>query len=82
LAVLFTVGQYTEGEIRSQIGTQWLEGGREMVGLMFGAIGLLIVVVLSVLEARAEEALWSKCRGEESRRRAQQRISLGKSRIR
>jgi hypothetical protein len=53
-----------------------------MVSLMFGAMGLLVVVVLSILEARAEKALWSKCRREESRRRAQQRISLGKSRIR
>jgi hypothetical protein len=54
----------------------------EMVGLLFGAIGLLTFVGLSVLAARAEQALWSKCRETESLRETQQQISLGKSRIR
>jgi hypothetical protein len=52
-----------------------------MAGIL-GVIGLMIVAVLAVLEARAEQGMWSKCRGEQSRREMQQRISLGKSRIR
>ena len=53
-----------------------------MASLIFSLIGLLVIAVFSVLEARAEESLWSKCRRRESLRRAQQQISLGKSRIR
>lgn len=61
------------------------EGSKEvqqMAGLIVGVIGLLIIGAFCVLAARAEEALWSKCRGNESRRQMQQQISLGKSRIR
>ena len=50
--------------------------------LIFFVIGLLIIAVFSVLAARAEEALWSKCRRIDSRRRVQQQITLGKSHIR
>jgi hypothetical protein len=53
-----------------------------MASLILGVIGLLIIAVFSVLEARAEEALWSKCRRRESLRQMQQQISLGKSHIR
>jgi hypothetical protein len=53
-----------------------------MASLIVGLVGLLVVVALSVLEARAEQSLWSKCRREERLRELQQRISLGKSRIR
>jgi hypothetical protein len=53
-----------------------------MIGILLGGVGLLVVVAVSVLEARAEEALWRKCRGKESLRKMQQEISLGKSRIR
>jgi hypothetical protein len=54
----------------------------EMASVIVGVIGVLIIAALCVLAARAEEALWSKCRGNESRRQMQQQISLGKSRIR
>jgi hypothetical protein len=53
-----------------------------MASLIVGLIGLLIIGAFCVLGARAEEALWSKCRGNESRRQMQQEISLGKSRVR
>jgi hypothetical protein len=56
-----------------------------MVTLISVAIGLLVIAVLSVLavlEARAEEALWSECRRSESIRQTQQQISVGKSHIR
>lgn len=53
-----------------------------MIGIVLGGMGLLVVVAASVLEARAEEALWRKCRGKESLRQAQQQIGLGRARIR
>jgi hypothetical protein len=53
-----------------------------MFGFMLGVLGLLIVATVSVLAARAEESLWSKCRRRESLRQMQQQISVGKSRIR
>ena len=56
-----------------------------MVSLISVVIGLLAIAALSVLvvlEARAEEALWSECRGRESLRQMQQQITLGKSHIR
>jgi hypothetical protein len=59
-----------------------LEEVLEMVGILFGVVGLLTFVVLPASAARAEQALWSKCRGKESLRETQLRISLGKSRIR
>jgi hypothetical protein len=53
-----------------------------MLGFMLGVMGLLVIAAVSVLAARAEESLWSKCRGNESLRQMQQQVSLGKSRIR
>ena len=56
-----------------------------MVSLISVVIGLLVIAALSVvvvLEARAEEALWSECKRSESVRQTQQQISLGKSHIR
>jgi hypothetical protein len=53
-----------------------------MVGLVAGSVGLLVIVATSVLEARVEQFLWSKCRREDPLREMQQHISLGKSRIR
>jgi hypothetical protein len=53
-----------------------------MVGPLLVVIGLLVIGAFSVLEARAEEALRSKCRRNESLRQMQQQISLGKSHIR
>lgn len=50
--------------------------------LIFVVIGLLIMAAFSVLAARAEEALWSKCRRRESCLRMQQQITLGKAHIR
>ena len=53
-----------------------------MASLISVVIGLLVLVtlfVLAVLEARAEETLWSKCGEGESRRQMQQQITLGKS---
>ena len=45
-------------------------------------VGLLAIVSFSVLAARAEKELWRKCRRSESRRRMQQRITMGKSQLR
>jgi hypothetical protein len=53
-----------------------------MASLIFVVIGLLIIAAFSVLAARAEEALWTKCRRRDSLRQMQQQISLGKGRIR
>jgi hypothetical protein len=53
-----------------------------MIGIVLGGVGLLVIVAVSVLEARANQALWRKCRGNESMRQAQQEISLGRARIR
>jgi hypothetical protein len=53
-----------------------------MASLILVMIGLLIITVFSVLEARAEQALWRKCRRRRSLRQMQQQITLGKSRIR
>jgi hypothetical protein len=53
-----------------------------MASLIFVVIGLLIIAAFSVLAARAEQALWTKCRRGESLRQMQQQISLGKARIR
>jgi hypothetical protein len=44
--------------------------------------GLLAMTLLSALAARAEERLWSKARHRESRLRAQQQITGGKSHCR
>jgi hypothetical protein len=49
---------------------------------MLGVMGSLIIATVSVLAARAEESLWSKCRRRESVRQMQQQITVGKSRIR
>ena len=49
---------------------------------ILGVIGLVVVGALSVLEARAEEGMWSKCRRRKSLRQLQQQISAGKARIR
>jgi hypothetical protein len=53
-----------------------------MASLILVVIGLLIIVACSVLEARAEKALWDKCRQRDSLRRMQQQITLGRSHIR
>jgi hypothetical protein len=53
-----------------------------MASLILVVIGLLIIATFSVLEACAEEALWSKCRRRESYLQTQQQITLGKSHIR
>jgi len=53
-----------------------------MASLILVVIGLLIIAAFSVLEARAEEALWSKCRRGDSCLQMQQQITLGKSHIR
>jgi hypothetical protein len=53
-----------------------------MASLIVGLIELLIIGAFCVSGAQAEEALWSKCRGNASRRQMQQEISLGKSRVR
>ena len=56
-----------------------------MASLISVVIGLLVIgalFVLAILEARAEEALWSKCGQGESRRQTQQQITLGKSHTR
>ena len=53
-----------------------------MVSLILVVIGLLVIAAFSVLEARAEEVLWSKCRRRESCLRMQEQITLGKSHIR
>jgi hypothetical protein len=53
-----------------------------MASLILVVIGLLIIAAFSALAARAEEALWSKCRRRESYLRMQQQITLGKSHIR
>ena len=47
--------------------------------LMFFVIGLPVIVAFSVLAARAEQALWTKCRRRDSCPKMQQQITLGKS---
>ena len=49
-----------------------------MASLMFAAVGLLGICAFSVLEARAEEVLRSKCKRKESLRPTQQEITVGK----
>jgi hypothetical protein len=53
-----------------------------MASLISVVIGLLIIAAFSVLQARAEQALWRKCRKRESLRQTQQQILLGKSHLR
>ena len=50
--------------------------------LVLIAGSLLTIVAFSVLAARAEESLWSKCSRKESCRRIQERITMGKSHLR
>ena len=50
--------------------------------LIFAVIGLLVIAASSVLAARAEETLWSKCRRRESCPRTQEQITSGKSHTR
>jgi hypothetical protein len=50
--------------------------------LIFAVIGLLIIAAFSIWAARAEEALWSKCRRRDSCLPTQQQITLGKSHTR
>jgi hypothetical protein len=51
-------------------------------GLLFSVIGLLLIFAFSVLAARAQEALWSKCKQRESCLQMQQHITMGKSHCR
>jgi hypothetical protein len=53
-----------------------------MISLILFVIGLLIIAAFSILEARSEQALWSKCRRRESLRQMQQQITLGKAHLR
>lgn len=53
-----------------------------MASVIVIVIGLLTMAVFSILEARAEQALWSKCKQRESLRQMQQQITLGKSHVR
>ena len=56
-----------------------------MASLLSVVIELLVLgalFALAVLEARAEETLWSKCGQGESRRQMQLQITLGKSHTR
>jgi hypothetical protein len=53
-----------------------------MASLMAVVIGLFVIGAFSILAARAEQSLWSKCRRSESLRQTQQQITLGKSCIR
>jgi hypothetical protein len=49
---------------------------------IFFLIGLPMIVAFSVLAARAEQALWTKCRRRESCPETQQQITMGKSHVR
>jgi hypothetical protein len=50
--------------------------------LVLFVIGLPMIVAFSVLAARAEQALWTKCRRRESCPETQQQITMGKSHLR
>ena len=53
-----------------------------MASLSVVAIGLLIIAALSILAARSDEALRSKCKRRESLRRTHQQILSGKCQMR
>ena len=53
-----------------------------MASLIAVAIGLLVIGGFSVLEARAGDKLWRKCRRSDSLRQKQQQITLGKCHLR
>jgi hypothetical protein len=50
--------------------------------LIFFVIGLPVIVAFSVLAARAQQALWTKCRRRDSCTEMQQQITMGKSHLR
>ena len=54
----------------------------DVYSLLFLVIGLPVIVALSVLAARAEQALWTKCRRRDSCPEMQQQITMGKSHLR
>jgi hypothetical protein len=53
-----------------------------LISVVIGSLVFGALFALAVLEARAEETLWSKCGQGKSRRRMQQQITLGKSHAR
>jgi hypothetical protein len=52
------------------------------ISIIFGAIGLVVLVACCIMEERAERALRLKCGRSQSARQMQELISLGKSHIR
>ena len=53
-----------------------------MASFMAVVMGLLVIGGFSVLEARAGDKLWRKCRRSDSLRRKQRQITLGKCHLR